>query len=281
MRARLALVLLAAALAGGCSQPSSDPLAERGRKVYLAQCTQGHNADPAQDGAVGPAVKGAPRELFEARILRGRYPPGYRPKRPTNVMPPQPAASPEIPGLAAYLKYPRGRAPGGRLGNGLASLRHLGGRGDDDLLRRPDDEPDVGPHEAAEHAADEDRPAVGHREKWLEAAEAVERDEQDVEPAGDEGEHRAPAEPPQRAPDQAPHDHAGANRGLGRREERRLYEVEVVEHPDPRDAGEEVKPPQQEQRPIPNAWHPPASCRSMELLVVLFFVVVFVEIVVV
>src|SRR2546422_417402 len=85
-------------------------------------------------------------------------------------------------------------------------------------------------------------------------------------------------------PDQAPHDHAGAHRGFGRREERRLYEVEVVEHPDPRDAGEEVKPPQQEHRPIPNAWHPPASCRSMELLVVLFFVVVvvvFVEIVVV
>src|SRR2546425_8540824 len=42
-------------------------------------------------------------------------------------------------------------------------------------------------HEAAEHAADEDRPAVGHREEWLEAAEAVERDVQDVEPAGDEG----------------------------------------------------------------------------------------------
>src|SRR5207249_2798713 len=97
MRSRLGLVLLAAALAGGCSQPSSDPLAERGRQVYLAQCTQCHNADPAQDGAVGPAVKGASRELLEARILRGSYPPGYKPKRPTNVMPPQPAVAPEIP----------------------------------------------------------------------------------------------------------------------------------------------------------------------------------------
>src|SRR2546428_506008 len=94
----------AAALAGGCSQPSSGPLAERGRQVYLAQCTQCHNADPAQDGAVGPAVKGASRELLEARILRGSYPPGYKPKRPTNVMPPQPAVAPEIPALAAYLK---------------------------------------------------------------------------------------------------------------------------------------------------------------------------------
>jgi len=104
MRSRLGLVLLAAALAGGCSQPSSDPLAERGRQVYLAQCTQCHNADPAQDGAVGPAVKGASRELLEARILRGSYPPGYKPKRPTNVMPPQPAVASEIPALAAYLK---------------------------------------------------------------------------------------------------------------------------------------------------------------------------------
>src|SRR3989449_11097053 len=85
------------------------PLAERGRQVYLAQCTQCHNADPAQDGAVGPAVKGASCELLEARILRGSYPPGYKPKRPTNVMPPQPAVAPEIPALAAYLKQPRGR----------------------------------------------------------------------------------------------------------------------------------------------------------------------------
>jgi len=106
MRSRLALVVVVtvAALACGCGQPASDPLVERGRQVYLAQCTQCHNADPAHDGAVGPAVKGASRELLEARILKGSYPPGYKPKRPTNVMPPQPAVAPEIPALAAYLK---------------------------------------------------------------------------------------------------------------------------------------------------------------------------------
>jgi mono/diheme cytochrome c family protein len=92
------------ALAGGCAQAPSDPLAERGRQVYLAQCTQCHGTEPSQDGAVGPAVKGSSRELLEAKIMRAGYPPGYRPKRPTSVMPPQPAVAPEIPALAAFLK---------------------------------------------------------------------------------------------------------------------------------------------------------------------------------
>ncbi len=93
-----------AALAAGCAQAPSDPLAERGRQVYLAQCIQCHNAAPAQDGAVGPAVRSASREVLEAKILRGAYPPGYKPKRPTAVMPPQPGLAQEIPALAAYLK---------------------------------------------------------------------------------------------------------------------------------------------------------------------------------
>jgi hypothetical protein len=53
---------------------------------------------------VGPAVKGASRELLEAKVTRGEYPQGYSPKRPTKVMPPQPALAPDIPSLAAYLK---------------------------------------------------------------------------------------------------------------------------------------------------------------------------------
>src|SRR5438477_4205474 len=89
MRPRLAFVAVLAALAGGCSQSPSDPLAERGRQVYLSQCTQCHAVDPSQSGPVGPPVKGSSRELLEARILKGSYPPGYKPKRATNVMPPQ------------------------------------------------------------------------------------------------------------------------------------------------------------------------------------------------
>jgi mono/diheme cytochrome c family protein len=104
MRSRLALAVIAIAFAGGCSPQSSDPLAERGRQVYLSQCTQCHAVDPSQNGPIGPPVKGSSRELLEARVLKGSYPPGYKPKRPTNVMPPMPALTPEIPALAGYLK---------------------------------------------------------------------------------------------------------------------------------------------------------------------------------
>jgi mono/diheme cytochrome c family protein len=100
------LVCTAAAVLGGCSEstPTASPAAERGRQIYLAQCTACHNPDPALAGPLGPPVKGASRELLEAKILKGTYPPGYTPKRPTNLMPPQPALGPELPNLAPYLK---------------------------------------------------------------------------------------------------------------------------------------------------------------------------------
>lgn len=104
MRRRVLWVLIGAAVIGGCSQSTSDPLADRGRQVYLGQCTQCHAVDPSQAGPVGPPVRGASRELLEARIVKGSYPAGYKPKRPTNVMPPQPALASDIPALAAYLK---------------------------------------------------------------------------------------------------------------------------------------------------------------------------------
>jgi mono/diheme cytochrome c family protein len=99
------VLLLAVALTvAGCGGDAENPLAGRGRQVYLSQCTACHAPNPAQPGPVGPPVKGAPRELLEAKILRGAYPPGYRPKRPTQVMPPQPQLAPEIPALAEFLK---------------------------------------------------------------------------------------------------------------------------------------------------------------------------------
>ena len=56
------------------------------------------------DGPIGPAVKGATRELLEARVVRGTYPPGYTPKRNTTVMPPMPTLAPSVDDLAAYLR---------------------------------------------------------------------------------------------------------------------------------------------------------------------------------
>ena len=104
---REALVALASASVltlTGCSQEKLGPEAERGRQVYLSQCTACHAADPSQPGPVGPEVKGSSRELLEAKVLQGAYPPGYRPKRATRVMPPQPQLAPDLPALAAYLK---------------------------------------------------------------------------------------------------------------------------------------------------------------------------------
>jgi mono/diheme cytochrome c family protein len=102
---RRALLAVAAALAlGGCGQEPLSPEAERGRTVYNSQCTACHNFDPSKPGPVGPEIKGSSRELLEAKVLRGAYPPGHKPKRPTAVMPPQAQLSGDIPALAAYLK---------------------------------------------------------------------------------------------------------------------------------------------------------------------------------
>jgi mono/diheme cytochrome c family protein len=101
--APLALLALAVA-AAGCSDAGLSPVAERGRQAYLANCVACHNPDPTQPGPIGPALKGSPRELLEAKVLNGSYPPGYAPKRPTKVMVPIPAVAPEIAALAEYLR---------------------------------------------------------------------------------------------------------------------------------------------------------------------------------
>ncbi|HKZ05283.1 MAG TPA: cytochrome c, partial [Methylomirabilota bacterium] len=78
--------------------------ADRGRQIWLGQCIACHHPDPSKDGPVGPAVKGSSPELLEARVVKGEYPPGYTPKRPTRAMPPRPDLAPTIPDLAAYLR---------------------------------------------------------------------------------------------------------------------------------------------------------------------------------
>jgi mono/diheme cytochrome c family protein len=100
----LAVIVLAAAVAGCSSQETLSPEAERGRQIYLAQCTSCHSSDPAQNGPLGPAVKGSSRALLEARLLRGTYPPGYTPKRPSTIMQPMPHLAGSVDDLAAYLR---------------------------------------------------------------------------------------------------------------------------------------------------------------------------------
>jgi mono/diheme cytochrome c family protein len=103
---RGAVVAAAAAglLLAACERPQLSPEAERGRQVYVSQCTTCHAFDPAQPGPVGPELKGVSREVVESKVVRGNYPPGYQPKRPTAVMPPQPQLSGDVDALATYLK---------------------------------------------------------------------------------------------------------------------------------------------------------------------------------
>ena len=92
----------------GCSKETDQssgksPEWQRGRAAYLANCVACHSNDPSKDGSIGPAIAGSSKELLEARVLSTSYPPNYKPKRPTKVMPQFPFLKEEIPYLAAYL----------------------------------------------------------------------------------------------------------------------------------------------------------------------------------
>ncbi|HXG50778.1 MAG TPA: cytochrome c [candidate division Zixibacteria bacterium] len=102
----LGLLISACSREGGPTAPSSDWA--KGRAVYVANCVACHNNDPSRDGPIGPAISGSSLELLEARVLRTEYPPGYKPKRNTRVMPTFPFLKSEVPYLAAYLQSPSG-----------------------------------------------------------------------------------------------------------------------------------------------------------------------------
>ena len=102
---RVLALLVSGVLLAGCSQGQAlSPEAERGRQVYASQCTSCHSSDPAQNGPLGPAVKGSSRELVEARVVRGTYPPGYTPKRPSAIMQPMPNLAGSVDDLTVYLR---------------------------------------------------------------------------------------------------------------------------------------------------------------------------------
>ncbi|HXK26337.1 MAG TPA: cytochrome c [Myxococcota bacterium] len=104
------LPLIACGSAACSSSADLSPLAQQGQRVYQNVCIACHNGDPTQDGSAGPAIAGSSRELIEARVLHAAYPPGYTPKRQSNVMPRFEYLSDQIDALAAYLaEAPRAR----------------------------------------------------------------------------------------------------------------------------------------------------------------------------
>lgn len=85
------------------SVSTEEQLIARGQTIYKMNCIACHNPQPALDGPTGPAISGASLELLQARVLKGQYPEGYKPKRDTKVMPALPHLEKEIPALRAFL----------------------------------------------------------------------------------------------------------------------------------------------------------------------------------
>src|SRR5262245_13557158 len=137
---------------------------------------------------------------------------------------------------------PRGEVGLPREGRLLRGGEAVARPGDQLLLRGPDDEPDVEPHHRAEEHPEEDpHPAVGHPPVRVPEEAVGEVDLPEEAEPGEEGDHRAPPEPPQGAREERGVDlllRLLVDRPL----EGDVHEVEEVEVPDPDDPREDVGP---------------------------------------
>lgn len=84
-------------------------LIQRGRAVYLSQCSACHNADPRKVGVLAPEIHDSTMDLLTARVLRGEYPVGYQSKmlkrgQTPTVMPAMPFVEPDLPAIFAFLQ---------------------------------------------------------------------------------------------------------------------------------------------------------------------------------
>ena len=78
----------------------------RGKAIYNLNCISCHNLDPKKQGSTGPQIYGSSKELLSKKILFGKYPKNYRPKRSGGAMPIMPNLDKEITNLHAFLNAP-------------------------------------------------------------------------------------------------------------------------------------------------------------------------------
>jgi mono/diheme cytochrome c family protein len=83
---------------------SNEEQIQKGKSIYFSTCIACHNSNPEKDGSVGPAIKGSTLALLKERIHNSSYPPGYKPKRTTKLMPKLPLTDEQISYVEAFLK---------------------------------------------------------------------------------------------------------------------------------------------------------------------------------
>ena len=76
---------------------------EKGRMVYFANCVSCHNNNPKKPGSIGPEVYGASIDVLTQKIVFGKYPENYRPKRTSKIMPLMPHLNKEISNLHVFI----------------------------------------------------------------------------------------------------------------------------------------------------------------------------------
>ena len=76
---------------------------EKGRVVYFANCVSCHNNNPKKLGSIAPSVYGLPIDVLTQKIIYGKYPENYSPKRTSNIMPLMPHLKKEISKLHAFI----------------------------------------------------------------------------------------------------------------------------------------------------------------------------------
>ena len=76
---------------------------EKGRMVYFANCVSCHNNNPKKPGSIGPEVYGASIDVLTQKIVFGKYPENYRPKRTSKIMPLMPHMNKEISNIHAFI----------------------------------------------------------------------------------------------------------------------------------------------------------------------------------
>ena len=76
---------------------------EKGRMVYFANCVSCHNNNPKKPGSIGPEVYRVTIDVLTQKIVSGKYPENYIPKRTSKIMPSMPHLSEDISNLHAFI----------------------------------------------------------------------------------------------------------------------------------------------------------------------------------